>query len=46
MITSQETDGLKLSIETSQEITYKKFKEINNKIKNHKQQNGNEIDEL
>ena len=31
---------------TSQEITENKFKEINHKLKNDKQQNGNEIDEL
>ena len=35
----------KLSIETSQEITDKKFKEINKKLKNDKQ-HVNEIDEL
>ena len=43
---SKETDDLKLSIETSQEITDEKFKEINKKLKNDKQQHGNEIDEL
>ena len=42
---SKETDDLKLSIETSQEITDKKFKEINKKLKNDKQ-HGNGIDEL
>ena len=36
----------KLSIETSQEITSKKVKEINDKLKNRKQKHGNEIDEL
>ena len=36
----------KLSIETSQEITSKKYKEINDKLKNRKQKHGNEIDEL
>ena len=35
-----------LSIETSQEITNKKFKEISKKLKNDKQQHSNEIDEL
>ena len=43
---SKETDGLKLSIETSQEIIDEKFKEINKKLNNDKQQHGNEIDEL
>ena len=43
---SKETDDLKLSIETSQEITDEKFKEINKKLKNDKQQHVNEIDEL
>ena len=43
---SKETDDLKLSIETSQEINDEKFKEINRKLKNDKQQHGNEIDEL
>ena len=43
---SKETDDLKLSIETSQEITDEKFKEINKKLNNDKQQHGNEIDEL
>ena len=43
---SKETDVLKLSIEISKEITDKKFKEINKKLKNDKQQHGNEIDEL
>ena len=43
---SKETDALKLSIEISQEMTDKKFKEINKKLKNNKQQHGNEIDEL
>ena len=42
----KETDDLKLSLETSQEISNNKVKEINNKIKNHKQQHVNEIDEL
>ena len=42
---SKETDDLKLRIETSQEITDKKFKEINKKLKNDKQ-HVNEIDEL
>ena len=42
----KETDDLKLSLETSQEISKNKVKEINNKIKNHKQQHVNEIDEL
>ena len=43
---SKETDDFKLSIETSQEITDEKFKEINIKLNNGKQQHGNEIDEL
>ena len=43
---SKETDDLKLSIETSQEINDEKFKEINRKLKNDKQQHGHEIDEL
>ena len=43
---SKETDDLKLSIETSQEINDEKFKEINRKLKNDKQQHGSEIDEL
>ena len=43
---SKETDDLQLSIETSQEITDEKFKEINKKLNNDKQQHGNEIDEL
>ena len=43
---SKETDDLRLSIETSQEITDEKFKEINKKLNNDKQQHGNEIDEL
>ena len=43
---SKETDVFKLSIEISQEITGKKFKEINKKLKNDKQQHGNKIDEL
>ena len=42
---SKETDDLKLSIEISQEITDEKFKEINKKLNNDKQQHGNEIDE-
>ena len=42
----KETDDFKLSLETLYEITDNKFKEINNKLNNHKQQNGNEIDEL
>ena len=41
---SKETDDLKLSLETSQEITNNKFKEINRKLKNDKQQHGNEIE--
>ena len=43
---SKETDDLKLSIETSQEITSNKFKKIDIKPKNDKQQHGNEIDEI
>ena len=43
---SKETDYLNLSLESSQEITENKFKEINNKLKNDKQQHGNEIDKL
>ena len=43
---SKEIDDLKLSIETSLEITDEKFKEINKKLKTDKQQHGNEIDEL
>ena len=43
---SKETDYLKLSIETSQEITDEKFNEINKKLNNDKQQHGNEIEEL
>ena len=43
---SKETDDLKLSLETSQEIAGNKFKEINHMLKNDKQQHGNEIDEL
>ena len=43
---SKETDDLKLNTETSKDITNIKFKEINNKLKNDKQQHGNEIDEL
>ena len=43
---SKETDDLKLSIETSQEITDEKFKDINKKLNNDKKQHGNEIDEL
>ena len=35
-----------LSIETSQEFTDEKLKEINKKLKNDKQQHSNEIDEL
>ena len=42
----KETDDLKLSLETSQEISNNKVKEINNKLKNHKQQHVNEIDYL
>ena len=42
----KETDDLKLSLETSQEISNNKVKEINNKLKNYKQQHVNEIDEL
>ena len=42
---SKETDDLKLSLETSQEITDNEFKEISHKLKNDKQQHGNEIDE-
>ena len=42
---SKETDDPKLSIETWQEIN-KKFKGIKKKLKNDKQQHGNEIDEL
>ena len=42
----KETDDLKLSLETSQEISNNKVKEINSKLKNHKQQHVNEIDEL
>ena len=42
----KETDDLKLSLETLQEISNNKVKEINNKLKNHKQQHVNEIDEL
>ena len=45
MALSKETDDLKLSLETSQEITDNKFKKINHKLKNDKQQHGNEIDE-
>ena len=37
----KETYDLKLSLETSQEITDNKFKEINHKLKNDKQQHGN-----
>ena len=43
---SKETDDLKLSLESSQEITDNNFKEINNKLKNNKQQHSNEIDKL
>ena len=43
---SKETDDLKLSIETSQEISDKKFKEVNKNLNNDKQQHGNKIDEL
>ena len=43
---SKERDDLKLCLEISQEITDNKFKEINDKLKNYKQQHGNEIDEL
>ena len=43
---NKETDDFKLSIETSQEITDEKFKEIKKKLNNDKQQHGNEIDEL
>ena len=43
---SKETDDLKLSLETSQEIAGNKLKEINHMLKNDKQQYGNEIDEL
>ena len=43
---SKEADNLKLSLETSREITDNKFKEINHKLKNDKQQHGDEIDEL
>ena len=43
---SKETDNLKLKIETSQESIDGKFKGINKKLKNDKQQHGNEIDEL
>ena len=46
MALSKETDDLKLSLETSQEITDNKFKKINHKLKNDKQQHGNEIDEI
>ena len=42
----KETDDLKLSLETSQEISNNKVKEINSKLKTHKQQHVNEIDEL
>ena len=38
---SKETDNLKLSIEILQQITNEKFKEINKKLKNDKQQHGN-----
>ena len=43
---SKETDDLKLILETSQEITDNKSKQINPKLKNDKQQHGNEIDKL
>ena len=43
---SKETDDLKLSIVTSQEITGNKCKEINNKLKNDKADYVFEIDEL
>ena len=43
---SKETDDFKLNKETSQEITDIYFKEVNNKLKNDKQQHGDEIDEL
>ena len=43
---SKQTDDFKLSIETSQEITDEKFKKINKKLKNDKQQHANEIDKL
>ena len=43
---SKETDDLKLSIVTSQEITGNKCKEINNKLKNDKPDYVFEIDEL
>ena len=43
---SKETDDLKLILETSQEITDDKSKQINPKLKNDKQQHGNEIDKL
>ena len=42
---SKETDDLKLSIVTSQEITGNKCKEINNKLKNDKPDHVFEIDE-
>ena len=42
---SKETDDLKF-IETSQEITDERFKEINKKLNIDKQQHGNETDEL
>ena len=42
---SKETDDFKLNKETSQEITDIYFKEVNNKLKNDKQQDGDEIDE-
>ena len=43
---SKETDYLKLSIETSQEITEEKFKKMNKNLTNDKQQHDNKIDEL
>ena len=42
----RERDYLKLTLETSQEITGNKFKEINHELKNDKQQHDNAIDEL
>ena len=42
----KETDDIKRRIETSPEFTNKKFKEIKNKLKNDKQQHGNETNEL
>ena len=43
---NKETDDLKLSKETSREITDKIYEEMNSKLMDEEQQNGNEINGL